>query len=521
MPLLCARAGARRRRPRVFGLVLVVPARAAAGDARRARARAPVVLNYRSGEAPDHLRRSAIARTAIASVDMNVVPSRFLVDVFARFRHRRDDHPEHRRSGSLRVTASAIRCVRGSCRRATSTRCTTSPTTHPRVPDRAGPLARRDADAGRRRAPGSQPARAGRPSSACAHVTFAGRVSAGRDRRLLRGERHLHSEPEHRQHADVGDRGVRERPAGRLDRGGRRAGDPDRTATTGCSRRSATTRRWRPACCGCSTIRTARARWRARPIATCQRVHVAGGARAVAATPTGAWRTRAGGRGDDRSRRHHRRSRARRMIDRGDVAVARVARMDARRNRAGGPHARRARSMRSRRDRRHATPRWNRRASRCRRSPRSRTSSARPRARWRAATGTRRTASSRTISSARRSDSSSRPSIKSRARRADSARSSPTAAAQAAARADRILAGEYDLLGYRGLAVRSRPATGHRRAPPARPRRLALRSGQPPRAPRLVLVDRAVSGSGVRRPQDHLGAESPSALARRSGARSG
>jgi glycosyltransferase involved in cell wall biosynthesis len=45
----------------------------------------PVVLNYRSGEAPDHLQRSAIARNAIAQVDLNVVPSRFLVDVFRGF----------------------------------------------------------------------------------------------------------------------------------------------------------------------------------------------------------------------------------------------------------------------------------------------------------------------------------------------------------------------------------------------------------------------------------------------------
>jgi glycosyltransferase involved in cell wall biosynthesis len=45
----------------------------------------PVVLNYRSGEAPDHLQRSAVARKAIAAVDCNVVPSRFLVDVFRRF----------------------------------------------------------------------------------------------------------------------------------------------------------------------------------------------------------------------------------------------------------------------------------------------------------------------------------------------------------------------------------------------------------------------------------------------------
>ena len=45
----------------------------------------PVVLNYRSGEAPDHLRRSAIARRTIRDVDKNVVPSRFLVDVFNTF----------------------------------------------------------------------------------------------------------------------------------------------------------------------------------------------------------------------------------------------------------------------------------------------------------------------------------------------------------------------------------------------------------------------------------------------------
>jgi glycosyltransferase involved in cell wall biosynthesis len=45
----------------------------------------PVVLNYRSGEAPDHLRRSAVARLALKRVDANVVPSRFLVDVFCGF----------------------------------------------------------------------------------------------------------------------------------------------------------------------------------------------------------------------------------------------------------------------------------------------------------------------------------------------------------------------------------------------------------------------------------------------------
>ena len=45
----------------------------------------PVILNYRSGEAPDHLKRSAIARAAIARVSRSIVPSRFLVDVFKSF----------------------------------------------------------------------------------------------------------------------------------------------------------------------------------------------------------------------------------------------------------------------------------------------------------------------------------------------------------------------------------------------------------------------------------------------------
>jgi len=45
----------------------------------------PVVLNYRSGEAPDHLSRSPVARKTIAAVDRNIVPSQFLVDVFASY----------------------------------------------------------------------------------------------------------------------------------------------------------------------------------------------------------------------------------------------------------------------------------------------------------------------------------------------------------------------------------------------------------------------------------------------------
>jgi glycosyltransferase involved in cell wall biosynthesis len=46
----------------------------------------PVILNYHSGEASDHLRRSTIARFVLRKwVDRNVVPSAFLRDVLASF----------------------------------------------------------------------------------------------------------------------------------------------------------------------------------------------------------------------------------------------------------------------------------------------------------------------------------------------------------------------------------------------------------------------------------------------------
>jgi len=46
----------------------------------------PVLLNYHSGEAPDHLRRSPVARFVLRHlVDANVVPSAFLRDVFRSF----------------------------------------------------------------------------------------------------------------------------------------------------------------------------------------------------------------------------------------------------------------------------------------------------------------------------------------------------------------------------------------------------------------------------------------------------
>jgi glycosyltransferase involved in cell wall biosynthesis len=45
--------------------------------------RKPVIVNYRSGEGPDHLRRSRFARWILRHVDLNVVPSRFLRGEFA------------------------------------------------------------------------------------------------------------------------------------------------------------------------------------------------------------------------------------------------------------------------------------------------------------------------------------------------------------------------------------------------------------------------------------------------------
>ena len=70
------RVAAGRRRPRVFGLVRVVPPGAAPSGADREALRSARRLNYHSGEAPDHLRRSALARHVMRTwVDLNVVPS--------------------------------------------------------------------------------------------------------------------------------------------------------------------------------------------------------------------------------------------------------------------------------------------------------------------------------------------------------------------------------------------------------------------------------------------------------------
>src|SRR6185436_3333055 len=45
----------------------------------------PLIVNYRSGDAEEHLGGSGVARRALRSADLNVVPSSFLRGVFARF----------------------------------------------------------------------------------------------------------------------------------------------------------------------------------------------------------------------------------------------------------------------------------------------------------------------------------------------------------------------------------------------------------------------------------------------------
>ena len=210
----------------------------------------PVVLNYRSGEAPDHLQRSAIARKTIARVDLNVVPSRFLVDVFRGFGIDATIVPNIVDLDTSRI-ASAIRSARASSRRGISSAVQRGDD-DPGVPARAGSVAGRHADARRRRPAGNGASRADRAAAASERDVRRPRA-ARRDRGLLRGQRHLRSEPEHRQHADVGARGVRERAAGRVHRSRRRAGDPDAWRTRAARTGSRTTRRSATTCCACST----------------------------------------------------------------------------------------------------------------------------------------------------------------------------------------------------------------------------------------------------------------------------
>ena len=155
-----APAGRRGCRSRLFSLVLVVPAGSPSGHARRAgagpsgRAELPQRTGARSSPAFVHRAgRDCLRRPQRRAVD---VPGGRVQGI----RHRRDHHPEHRRSGALPVSradpAAAAAGVDEKLRVPVQRRDDAA-----RVPDRPEPVARRIADAGGRRPGRSRPARAG------------------------------------------------------------------------------------------------------------------------------------------------------------------------------------------------------------------------------------------------------------------------------------------------------------------------------------------------------------------------
>ena len=200
----------------------------------------PVLVNYRSGEAPDHLRRSTIARNTLRAVDRNIVPSRFLQQVFAeheipaqiipniidrekfRFRLREPLQPRllsTRNFEPLYDVASTLRAFGIIQRRYPSATLTL--------------VGAGSEDASLRRLAAELGLRG-------VHVCWSG--GAGSHLDVLRRGGYLRPDADDRQHAIVDSRGVRERPAGGLDRGRRRPGDADRRGP----RPSGTHRRRRP-----------------------------------------------------------------------------------------------------------------------------------------------------------------------------------------------------------------------------------------------------------------------------------
>ena len=89
-------SSARGRGSRLLGVLYVVRARAAAGGPRRRALGRPGVLNYRSGEAPDHLRRSRLACRTLRQCRSAGVPSRVPVRGVRLFGIT-GRHPQHRR----------------------------------------------------------------------------------------------------------------------------------------------------------------------------------------------------------------------------------------------------------------------------------------------------------------------------------------------------------------------------------------------------------------------------------------
>ncbi len=246
----------------------------------------PVLLNYHSGEAADHLRRSRLARTVLRRIGTTIVPSRFLVEVFARFGLAAEAIPNvidrerfaFRRRERLRPRLLSTRNFEANYNVACTLRAFAR--VQARHPDATLTVVGSGSEAPALHALAAwlRPARR--------HLRRPRRP--GGDRAPLRRRRHLRPDAGRRQHAAVGARGVRERPPRGLDRRRRRPRDADRRRARPA--RAARRRRGdrRP---HLPPARGARSR---RPARRCgapgdRRLRLGRGARPVGARPTPGW----------------------------------------------------------------------------------------------------------------------------------------------------------------------------------------------------------------------------------------
>ena len=162
-----ARATPCRRRPRLLGVVLLVPSVAAAGGPGRKALRQAGghELSQRRGARPSPAVRDRAAGAAMGRAERRAValsPRRVRA-----VRHRLGGHPEHRGCGPLRVPATrAARAedpVHAKLRRALQRRLHAA-----RVSARSAGASRCDPDAGRQRIAGARVASAGRRTWVCA-----------------------------------------------------------------------------------------------------------------------------------------------------------------------------------------------------------------------------------------------------------------------------------------------------------------------------------------------------------------
>ncbi len=136
----------------------------------------PVLLNYHSGEAADHLRRSRLARTVLRRIGTTIVPSRFLVEVFAQIRPRRRGDPQRDRSRALPLpaprAAAAAPALDAQLRGELQRRLHAA-----RLRPRPGPPSRRDAHRRRIGIRGGRRCTSLAAALGLRGVTFAGRVA--------------------------------------------------------------------------------------------------------------------------------------------------------------------------------------------------------------------------------------------------------------------------------------------------------------------------------------------------------